>query len=395
MYYTPLYQALTINSAPAPRPFRLRTICQLLFWLMVFLGFTHLASAQVPSINWQKTLGGSGNDVANAMTPTADGGYVVVGSTDSNDGDVAGNHGGADFWIVKLDGAGNKIWQQTLGGSGTDIARAVTASSDGGYVVAGYTNSPDGDITGYHGNSSSNNTYDYWVVKLDRSGNLVWQKTLGGTGEDQANAITASSDGGFVVAGLATNNSGDVTGNHGDTDFWVVKLNGSGNIVWQKSLGGSNGEFANAITATSDGGCAVAGSTVSNDKDVTGYHKDTSSTWYWADYWIVKLDGAGNLVWQKTLGGTNYDLASAITNSSDGGFVIAGYTFSNDGDVRDNHGGEDFWVVKLNGLGNIVWQRIIGGSNYDKANAVTPTADGGYVVAGTTNSNPRLVIKTA
>jgi hypothetical protein len=400
-------QIQTLNRQKSPSPFRIRAIYQLLVWLMSLFGFTHLASAQTtPPINWQKTYGGSGSDIAYAMKPTLDGGYIVVGSTESNDGDVSGNHGGTDFWIVKLDATGAKIWQQTLGGSGTDVARGVVTTSDGGCVIAGYTNSPDGDVTGFHGGTytyyesvggvnyeHTRYMYDYWVIKLDRSGNIVWQKTLGGTGDDQANAITASSDGGFIVAGSAGNTSGyvggyesgDVSGNRGEIDFWVVKLTNSGNLVWQKSLGGSGSDYAYAVTATSDGGCAVAGYTISNNKDVTGYHKDPSSAWYYTDYWVVKVDGSGNLVWQKALGGSYSDTAFALTTTGDGGYVVAGYSVSSDGDVTAKNGGQDFWVVKLNGLGNIVWQRTIGGFGSDNAYAVTATTDGGFIVAGETN----------
>ena len=143
---------------------------------------------------------------------------------------MTGNHGSHDYWVVKLDAAGNILWQKALGGTGTDVAQAITASADGGYVVAGYTGSTNGDVTGNHGSS------DYWVVKLDAAGNILWQKALGGTGIDQAYAITASADGGYVV-GYTQSNDGDVTGNHGGNDYWVVKLDAAGNILWQKAPG--------------------------------------------------------------------------------------------------------------------------------------------------------------
>ena len=166
-------------------------------WLALLLAALPLRAQTPPSLIWQKALGGTSIDVAYAITASADGGYVVAGHTLSNNGDVTGNHGSYDYWVVKLNAAGNILWQKALGGTGNDIAHAITASADGGYVVAGYTASNDGDVTGYHGGN------DYWVVKLDAAGNILWQKALGGTGSDVAQAITASADGGYVVAGYA------------------------------------------------------------------------------------------------------------------------------------------------------------------------------------------------
>ncbi|MPR37296.1 hypothetical protein [Salmonirosea aquatica] len=247
---------------------------------------------------------------------------------------MSGNHGNSDYWVVKLDAAGGIVWQKALGGSGVDVATALTASPDGGYIVVGYTQSTDGDVSGNHGNS------DYWVVKLDAAGGIVWQKALGGTGYDEAKVITASGDGGFVVAGFTYSTDGDVSGNHGNSDYWVVKLDSLGSIVWQKALGGTGYDIANALTASDDGGFVVAGFTESNNGDVAENQGN-------ADYWVVRLDSLGGIVWQKALGGTDYDDAFAITASDDGGFVVAGFTESNDGDVSGNHGNADYWVVRL------------------------------------------------
>jgi hypothetical protein len=326
------------------------------------------------TILWQKTLGGSGEDGAYAITASGDGGFVVAGYTNSTDGNVTGAQGVRDMWVVKLAANGAILWQKTLGGSDADGAYAITASGDGGFVVAGYTFSNDKDVTGNQGNS------DYWVVKLDAAGTKVWQKNLGGSGQDLAQAITASRDGGFVVAGQSRSTDGDITGAQGDNDMWVVKLNAAGTILWQKALGGSSQDVAQAITASEDGGFVVAGYTQSNDKDVTGNQGS-------ADYWVVKLDSAGTKVWQKTLGGSDADGAYAITASGDGGFVVAGQSRSTDGDVTGAQGDNDYWVVKLDAAGTILWQKTLGGSGSDIANAITASGDGGFIVAGTSQSN--------
>ena len=206
-----------------------------------------------------------------------------------------------------------------------DESHSIQQTADGGYVVAGYANSNDGDVSGNHGD------FDYWIVKLDQSGNLVWQKCLGGSNKEEAWSIRQTADGGYVVAGRTYSNDGDVRGNHGDGDYWVVKLDASGNLVWQKCLGGSNNDEARSIQQTADGGYVVAGHTNSNDGDVRGNHGDD-------DYWVVKLDASGNLVWQKCLGGSKDEYAQSVQQTADGGYVVAGYTYSNDGDVSGNHG---------------------------------------------------------
>ncbi|RCR70529.1 hypothetical protein [Larkinella punicea] len=346
-------------------------VVTLAFWL----GSLTVSSAQL--MDWQKTLGGTDLDYSRAIKPTSDGGYVVAGETKSNDGNVSGNHGDNDVWVVKLNGFGNMVWQKALGGTGYDFASAVIPTPDKGFVVAASTFSNNGDVSGNHGES------DFWVVKLNSAGGIVWQKALGGTGTEYARAITTTADGGFVVIGETLSNDGDVSGNHGGSDIWVVRLNSIGGIVWQKTLGGTGYEAATAITTTADGGFVLTGQTSSNDGDVSGNHGGQS------DAWVVKLSGSGNVVWQRALGGssTQVDIALAITPTSDNGYTIAGTTSSDDGDVLGNHGRYDAWVVQLNDQGKFIWQKTLGGAGDDIANAITTTADGGFLVAGSTNSN--------
>ena len=333
------------------------------------------AHAQLPpSIQWQWALGGSHVDQAHAIQQTADGGTIVAGYTGSNDGDVSGNHGGGDAWVVKLNDTGSIMWKKALGGSDFEWAYAIQQTTDGGYIVTGFAESNDGDISGNHG------AWDAWVVKLSDTGSIMWQRALGGSAIDRAYAIQQTSDGGYIVAGSTVSNDGDVSGNHGYTDAWVVKLSDTGNIMWQKALGGSNFDQAFAVQQTTDGGYIVAGDTFSNDGDVSGNHG-------LGDAWVVKLSGTGNIMWQKVLGGSDGDQAHGIQQTTDGGTIVAGYTGSNDGDVLGNHGIKDAWVVKLNDTGNIMWQKALGGSDFDLAYAIHQTTDGGYIVAGGSSSN--------
>ena len=287
--------------------------------------------------SFSKCLGGSDYDEAHSIWQTSDGGYIIAGYTNSNDGDVSGNHGRGDYWIVKLDRKGNIIWQKCLGGSDYDEAQSIQQTSDGGFIVAGSTWSNNGDVTGKHGSSEE---FDYWIVKLNGTGNIAWQKCLGGSADDVAFSIQQTADAGFIVAGVTSSNNGDVTGKYGGTDYWIVKLDSTGNITWQKCLGGSADDAAFSIQQTADTGFIVAGVTSSNNGDVTGNHGGT-------DCWIVKLSNTGYIQWRKCLGGSHNDWALSIQQTSDSGFIVAGYTRSNNGDVTGNHGESDYWIVKF------------------------------------------------
>ena len=323
---------------------------------------------------WQKTFGGSNAEVAYAIGSTADGGYIVAGSTLSANGDVVGNHGSDDVWVIKLNSSGNLIWKKCYGGSGSDAAYAMDKTSDGGAILAGYTKSSNGNVTGNHLSG------DYWILKIDRNGVLQWQKTYGGSAYDFAHAVTQSADGGYVVSGYARSNDGDVLVAHGQEDMWILKLDSLGNMVWQKSYGGTGGEGANCVQQTQDRGYILAGVTHSFNIDVVGNHGVH-------DVWVVKIDSLGNLQWSKCLGGSQTDNGNWIETTSDGGYLVAGFEESTDGDVTFNNGHHDYWVVKLNSSGSIEWQRSLGGSQDDEANAILPIRVDDFIVAGFTNSN--------
>ncbi|MCD6124258.1 T9SS type A sorting domain-containing protein [bacterium] len=343
----------------------------MLFWVTVIFAQPHIV--------WQKSFGGSDDDWAQSIQQTADGGFIVAGMSESNNGDISGNHGYSDCWIVKLNSSGSIVWQKCLGGSNWDCAYSIQQTLDGGFIMAGVSCSNDGDVSGNHGGC------DCWIVKLDSYGNIVWQKCLGGSYWDGAYSIQQTLDGGFIVAGVSNSNDGDVSGNHGYADYWVVKLNSSGDIEWQKCLGGSFWDYALSVQQTSDGGYIVAGVSCSNNGDVSGNHGGS-------DYWIVKLDSYGSMVWQKCLGGSGYDIAYSVQQTTDGGFIVAGYSNSNDGDVSGNHGSSDYWVARLNSSGNIIWQKCLGGSGYDIAHSIQQTTDGGFIVTGWSSSNDGDVI---
>jgi len=344
------------------------------FLLLAFFLTPKVYAQPGPMIDWQKCLGGTGNDQAGRIIQTSDGGYIFAGGTESNDGDVSGSHGNRDIWVVKLTAAGVIQWQKALGGSGFDLGGSIIQTSDGGFVVVGFTKSNDGDVTGNHGGA------DAWIIRLTASGSIAWQKTYGGSADDEAGTIIQTSDGGYAVAGITASNDGDVKGNHGAVDGWLLKLDTLGNIQWQKTLGGSDTDNISSIVQTADGGYVLAGMTKSNDGDVSGNHGGK-------DGWVMKLDSTGAIQWQKTIGGSGDDEFFSLVRTSDGGYAVAGQSTSNDDNVSENHGGTDGWVVKLNTSGSIQWQKTLGGSNVDHLYSLIQTNDGGYAATGFTNSN--------
>ena len=343
----------------------------LLFTALTTMLSVSFALAQY-TIQWQKSLGGSMVENAACIQQTTDGGFILAGNSNSND--VSGNQGSYDVWVVKLNNTGTIEWQKLLGGSGFEGANSIQQTSDGGFIIAGVSHSNDGDVTGNHGNA------DYWIVKLTNTGIIEWQKSLGGSSLDYATSIQQTNDGGYILAGASSSNDGDVSGNQGLDDFWIVKLSSAGTIEWQESLGGTSNDRANDILQTIDGGYVVVGSTESSSGDVS----NNSGTW---DYWVVKLNNAGIIEWQNSLGGSSFEDAKSIQQTIDGGYVVAGYSTSTDGNVSSNQGNADFWILKLTDVGIVEWQKSLGGSADDIAFSLNLCNDGGFIVAGQSSSN--------
>lgn len=339
------------------------------------------------AIEWNKLIGGSNNDEIKQVRQTADGGYVFIASSESSSsGDVTGvNHGMLDYWVVKLDAAGATTWDVLLGGDQSEVPTSIVQTADGGYAVGGFSySSENGDVTpANHGTNS-----DFWVVKLSSTGTIQWNVLLGGNGEEELQSLRQTSDGGYIVTGMSTSTpaSGNVTGTiSGARDFWVVKLNSTGGITWNRLIGGTGDEeYSYSVQQTADGGYIVAGNSNS-----TASGNISVSTNGETDFLIVKLNAAGNISWNRMLGGAMYEMVSAIAQTADGGYIITGSTTSSaSGNVsQTGYGQEDAWVVKLDGSGNIVWNKIYGGSNADIPMSIQQTFDGGYILGGYTMSS--------
>lgn len=346
---------------------------KVLLTLLFFGSIITYSLAQAPAIEWQKSLGGSEFDAAKDIGQTADGGYIVSGATNSNNGDISGNHGDYDFWVAKLNSSGTMQWQRSSGSGGREWLRSTLLTPDGGCISVGDSNANGGDVTGNHGDA------DVWVIKLDATGFLQWSKSLGGSSVDIAYAINEATDGGYIIAGSTASTDGDVTSNQGMTDVWVVKIDLTGALQWQKTFGGSGTDTAKSIEPTIDGGYILTGSTNSNDGDISSNNGAQ-------DVWVVKIDVNGNLIWEDTFGGSSNDAAESIKETADGGYIVCGSTLSNDGDVTGNNGSIDSWLVKLNIIGTLQWQKTLGGSEFDALEDVQLTPNGKYVVTGTSQS---------
>jgi hypothetical protein len=316
------------------------------------------------TIMWEKSIGGKS---AYSVQQTADGGYIISGDRDTLVNSIS-NH---DCWIAKLNGGGSIEWEKTYGGTAGDYAYSIAQTTDGGYIIAGQTLSSDGDISNYHG------TGDCWIIKLDSEGNLVWQKALGGSLQDVAYDAKQTTDGGFIVSGSTSSIDGNVINPLHYSGAWLIKLDANGSIVWQKVYGSGSGY---SICQTSDGGYAFTSNPFGNTNGVIGSHG-------LEDFWIVKLDAVGNLVWQKAVGGSFDERPRSIIQSADGGIVVAGRTSSINGDIVGNHGGLDFWIVKLSLSGDLQWAKALGGIGQDEGYSIYQTQDLGYIVAGTSTSN--------
>jgi hypothetical protein len=344
---------------------------------LLFLGFSLISvlgfSQPDNTLQWQKSYGGTATENAGSLRQTTDGGFIVAGYTESSNGDITGHHGNTDFWVVKTSPQGLIQWQKAFGGSDADVANCVEQTSDGGYIVAGYTASIDGDVTLMRG------FCDVWVVKTDAAGEILWQKTYGGTNYDKANHIRQTADGGYIICGMTMSSNGDITANHGDSDYWIVKTDASGAIQWQKTYGGSDTDLANCIQQTTDGGYVFTGQCNSSNGDVTGNHG-------MSDYWIVKTNAEGAIEWQKCYGGSSFDAANSIRQTSDGGYVVGGGSSSDDGNATSYIGDSDCWIVKTNSVGELTWQKKYGGSQYDVVRSIEQGKDGGYLAGGYTNS---------
>ena len=341
---------------------------------------------------WDKSFGGRYWDSDPFIVATEDGGFVLAGhSISDKSGDKSENSKGgwSDFWLIKINGNGQKVWDKTIGGSGEEYPHSVVISTDGNIVILGASNS---NTTGDKSENSKGGL-DFWVVKLNSNGQKLWDKTIGSSNSDSPTSMVSTSDGGVIITGATdSNQSGDKSENSkGRLDYWVVKLNNNGQKMWDKTFGGSGDDSPSSIVTTPDRNIIIVGSSSSNQ---SGDKSENSKGG--ADYWVVKIDGNGQKLWDKTFGGNSNDSPSTIVLSSDGGIIISGTSSSNQsGDKSENSkaGGEyywernDYWVIKLNNNGQKLWDKTIGGSSSEVAISMVLSSGGSIVIGGGSSSN--------
>ncbi|MBC8045965.1 MAG: T9SS type A sorting domain-containing protein [Fimbriimonadaceae bacterium] len=357
-------------------------------FLFSFSIFVHqLLVAQIipPAIEWQIAIGGTGSDEVVSIKQTNDGGYIVGGTSNSNSSVYKSENslGEKDYWIAKLDSNGNIEWENTIGGDGSDELTLIEQTNDGGYIVGGNSQS------GISGDKSEScwGDYDFWVIKLDSEGNIEWDNTIGGNSYDFLYSIQQTDDGGYILGGDTQSGiSGDKTEENTGieswrSDYWVVKLDNTGNIEWQNTIGGNREDYLRSAAQTPDGGYILGGyskSGSSGDKTEPQYGFDWSH-----DYWIIKIDNAGNIEWQNTLSAGNDDYLKIVQALPDGRYFVAGSSRSREGgDKSEDRINEysDMWVLLLDASGNIIWDNTIGTSGTDDIEYAQYTSDGGFII---------------
>ena len=343
---------------------------------------------------WDKRFGGINDEEATSFQQTSDGGYIIGGWSNSG---ISGNKTQSnwdtalvtnDYWVIKIDVVGNKQWDKRFGTTGDDFLFSLQQTIDGGYILGGFSFSGiNGDKTqpGWGG-------ADYWVVKIDSLGNKQWDKRFGGTNDDDLYSVIQTNDRGYILGGFSNSGiSGDKTQSNWDPndsydDFWVVKIDSVGNKQWDKRFGGIKEDGLGPILQTADGGYILGGGSSS---DSSG--DKTQNSWAGSiDYWVVKIDSVGNKQWDKRYGGNGDDGLSSIIQTKDKGYILGGTSYSdNSGDKTQNYGG--YWLVKIDSLGNKLWDKafdgLLGLSVGSELVNVSATENGGYLLSGVSNSN--------
>jgi len=294
-------------------------------------------------ITFQKTYGGTGNDGGSSVQQTTDGGYIIAGGSRSFG---AGN---ADVYLIKTDANGDSLWTKTFGGIGDDGGSSVQQTTDGGYIIAGATGS-FGSVL-----------FDFYLIKTDANGDSIWTKRLGGTNDDFGNSVKQTTDGGYIITGW-TRSFGV-----GNFEVYLIKTNGNGNSLWSKTFGGFTNDIGNSVQQTTDGGYIIA-----------GYTRSFGQVYF--DVYLIKTNANGDLLWTKTFGGTAIEWCFSVQQTTDGGYIIAGETQS------FGAGGWDVYLIRTDVNGNSLWAKSFGGANDDYGYSVQQTTDGGYIITGYTNS---------
>jgi hypothetical protein len=341
---------------------------------------------------WDKRFGGTDFDYFHSFIQTADGGYILGGASRSGIGGdkTQPTWGINDYWIIKTDSLGNKLWDKNFGGTNYDDLYSIQQTTDLGYILGGWSASGvSGDKTQPCWGFS-----DYWIVKTDSLGNKLWDKNFGGTLYDFLICVQQTSDGGYILGGRSTSGiSGDRTQpSQGLGDYWIVKTDSLGNKIWDKAFGGTNDDVFYSLDLTSDAGFIFGGysfSDIGGDKSQDNWDTTNATP----DYWIVKTDSLGNKEWDKRFGGTAWDHFFSLQQTSDDGYILGGGVASGiSGDKTQPNWDTvpqityDYWIIKTNSLGIKQWDKRFGGTDHDLLYTIQQTSDQGYLLSGLSES---------
>jgi hypothetical protein len=352
-------------------------------------------------LDWQKNIGGSGADILYSINNTTDGGFILAGTSDS----PAGFHkkdpcrGKEDFWVIKLNARGDEEWQKTIGGSGQDLLKSVAQTRDGGYILGGSSASDispaleKGAEDPYGKKDHSLGNLDYWIVKLDNKGNIKWQRTLGGQYSDLLESIIQTRDGGYLAGGHSNSPSSldKSEASYGAGDYWIVKLDKDGHTEWEKTLGGEKDDHLYALLQTRDGGYLAGGNSASG---VSGAKDKPNKKG--TDYWIIKFDEYGQEQWQKTYDIGKVDVLTSMVENADGTLLLGGYAQSEVIGKKSSDKEEinDYVALKINAEGKELWRASAGSLGEDILRRLVETRDGGYLLAGTSKGDTSRDRKT-
>lgn len=338
------------------------------------------------TLEWQRTYGGSDDDRAAAIIQTRDGGFAVLGYAKSADQEVSTNAGAKDFWLLKLSNNGTLLWEKSFGFSGADYGTALLETKEGGFLLSGVL-----DVSASNGQGNARRALkqhaggDYWAIKTDPSGELEWSRFFGGSFTEVPLGIVETADNNFILAGSSDSNDFNISNSNGSYDFWITKIAADGDLIWEKSFGGSEIDEARAITNTNDGNFIIVGDTRSADKNVSINNGA-------ADVWILKISAEGALLWEKTIGGSSFDVARAVSKTQDNGYLIAGSSRSLDNGF-ENNGQNDALILKVNSNGDLLWQKTIGGSEIDFLYDVTELSNGAIIAVGESSSSDQDILE--
>ncbi|PQB05634.1 hypothetical protein [Aureitalea marina] len=331
-------------------------------------------------IVWSKTYGGQQDDRLASISATLDGGFVLSGYSRSSDGDVSGNEGFHDFWILKIDANGNPQWDQNFGYTGSDQAFQVIQTSDGGYMAAGFLDVDASDGEGNDNRAVQHGVGDYWIVKMDSQGEWIWRRYFGGTNNDRARDILQLQDGSFLVIGSSESDDFDITDDKGSYDMWVVKVSPVGDKIWTRSFGGSQIDMGYTAIEHQNGEITLVGDSRSSDGDLQSNMGN-------ADAWLVRIDSNGDILDQQSYGGEQFDTFNSVYPFEEDKLLLCGSTRSTTGDISQNSGENDSWIAIIDSQGQQEFSLTVGGSDFDFGYAAAVHPDGSIWGVGSTESS--------